>query len=1041
MFNRLNLVERNFLCTFAVDMNENQYKNMKKYRLVLVFLMAMVQNVGAQEQSVSKPGTPIRTLSSASDFARLYVGAVEPQYPKSLWHDMPYYKGNTNMYKGRISYHGVVYDNVQLRYDQLKQCVVVLPPGEKVICLPEQEYIDWFEMDGHLYVHDPEDSSRYASLLCDGTSNGFRLYHSEWMVYGRERTFQGDKYLKTLNAEEVYTLITPDSGMYHVKRASDVAKIIPDQKKQIKQFAKKNHLSFSKSERERSLVRVINSLTGLPLTPSRRGGTNLVSGELDTPTTSVISEASPTGGGLEEASSFIPHPSSLPLEGGLIAGIPVLDNDSIRSAVGSSRTTVYIVPGVEKATASIADDHELAEIVVVGGRQSAVKNMMMGAEKFKPQILKNIPSAFGESDIMKIVLTLPGVTTVGEASSGYNVRGGATDQNLILFNGGTVYNPSHLFGLFTSFNSDAVEDVELFKSSIPVEYGGRISSVLKVVSKEANMQKFTGSASIGALTSKANLEIPIVKDHVSLLLNGRTTYSDWIMKRLPEKSGYKNGTANFNDFGGVLTWKLNNMHRLKIYGYWSNDRFSFSTKDNYGYQNRNFSAEWRSILNDRLTATVSAGLDHYDYFNEDRNTPTMAARLSFGIDQLWGKLHIRQRLSEKNALSYGLSLQHYDVQAGKYEPVGSQSFITTDQLQSEKALESAAYIDYERSLTEKLSVSAGLRYSMFNALGPRDVNHYLEGELPSEETLLETRSETGIIKTYHAPELRLSARYALQENLSLKAGFNTMHQYIHKVSNTAIMSPTDIWKLSDLNIKPQNGWQLAAGVYHETLGKKYEFSAEVYYKHIGDYLNYRSSAVLLMNHHLETDVISTKGRAYGLELQAKKPLGKMNGWVSYTFSRSLVRQDDKRVAMPLNDGDWYPSEYDRPHEVKAVLNYKFTERYSLSSNFNYATGRPTTLPAGQYYDSYNQKYMPYYTDRNTYRIPDYMRLDLAFNIEPTHKLTSFFHTSFSMGVYNALARRNAYSIYYVTEGGRVKGYQLSVFGSAIPFVSLNIRFN
>ncbi|MBR5656908.1 MAG: TonB-dependent receptor plug domain-containing protein [Prevotella sp.] len=884
-------------------------------------------------------------------------------------------------------------------------------------------------MDGHLYVHDPEDNSRYASLLCDGSSNGIRLYHSEWKVYGRERTFGGEKYLQTLNDEELYTLITSDGSMHHVKRASDVAKIFPEQKKQIKQFAKKNHLSFSKSEREKSLVEVVRSLTPIP-SPTGEGSkfSQNVKANEEQKAEVITPLSSGRGVGGEAASSLIP-------------GIPVLDNDSIRLSVGASPTNVYIVPGVQKAKESIADDHELAEIVVVGGRQSAVKNMMMGAEKFKPEILKNIPSAFGESDIMKIVLTLPGVTTVGEASSGYNVRGGATDQNLILFNGGTVYNPSHLFGLFTSFNSDAVEDVELFKSSIPVEYGGRISSVLKVVSKEANMQKFTGSACIGALTSKANIEIPIVKDHVSLLLNGRTTYSDWIMKRLPEKSGYKNGNANFNDFGGVLAWKLNNMHRLKLYGYWSNDRFSFSTKDNYGYQNRNFSAEWRSILNDRLTATVSAGLDHYDYFNEDRNTPTMAARLSFGIDQLWGKLHIRQRLSEKNALSYGLSLQHYDVQAGKYEPVGSQSFIKTDQLQNEKALESAAYIDYERSLTEKLSMSAGLRYSMFNALGPREVNHYLEGELPSEETLLETRSETGIIKTYHAPEFRLSARYALQENLSLKAGFNTMHQYIHKVSNTAIMSPTDIWKLSDVNIKPQNGWQLAAGVYHETLGKKYEFSAEVYYKHISDYLNYRSSAVLLMNHHLETDVISTKGRAYGVELQAKKPLGKMNGWVSYTFSRSLVRQDDKRVAMPLNDGDWYPSEYDRPHEVKAVLNYKFTERYSLSSNFNYATGRPTTLPAGKYYDSYNQKYMPYYTNRNTYRIPDYMRLDLAFNIEPTHKLTSFFHTSFSMGVYNALARRNAYSIYYVTEGGRVKGYQLSVFGTAIPFVSLNIRFN
>ena len=980
---------------------------MKKLLLGFAYMLAVAQNVGAQE---------------ASNFARLYVGAVEPQYPKSSWHDVPYYKGNTNFYKGRVSYHGVVYEDVKLRFDLLKQCVVVFPPGERAFCLPEQEYIDWFEMDGHWYVHDPEDSLRYTSLLCDGSSNGVRLYHSVWNILDAERTFGGKRYLKTVSTEEHYLLVTPDGGMYHVKRASDVAKLFPEQKKQIRQFARKNHLSFSKSERESSLIQLVESIKDDKL----EARTERIA---PTPEPAIV----PT--------SSSKTPTLAIDDSTLITGIPVLDTDTVSITAGSANTKVYIVPGVEKAKASVADDQELAEIVVVGGRQSAVNNMMIGAEKFKPQILKNIPSAFGESDIMKIVLTLPGVTTVGEASSGYNVRGSSTDQNLILLNGGTVYNPSHLFGLFTSFNSDAVEDVELFKSSIPVEYGGRISSVLKVTSKEANMQKFTGSASIGALTSKANIEIPIVKDHVSLLLNGRTTYSDWILKKLPEKSGYKNGTANFYDFGGVLTWRVNSMHRLKVYGYWSNDKFSFSTNDKYGYQNRNISAEWRSILNDQITATFSAGLDHYDYFNEDVSVPSMAARLSFGIDQLWGKLHIRHRLSEKQTLSYGLSVLHYNVQAGKYEPVGSESCITTDQLQKEKALESAAYIDYEFALTEKLSVSAGLRYSLFNALGPRDVNIYLDGELPSEETLVETRNETGVIKTYHAPEIRLSARYALQENLSLKLGFNTMNQYIHKVSNTSIMSPTDIWKLSDVNIKPQKGWQIAAGIYHETAGKKYEFSAEVYYKHINDYLNYRSSAVLLMNHHLETDVISTKGKAYGIELQAKKPFGKLNGWVNYTFSRSLLRQDDERVAMPLNNGDWYPAEYDRPHEVKAVLNYKFTERYSFSSNFNYATGRPTTVPAGKYYDSQNQKYMPYYTDRNTYRIPDYMRLDLAFNIEPTHKLTSFLHTSFSIGVYNVLARKNAYSIYYVTEGGRVQGYKLSVFGSAIPFVSLNIRFN
>ena len=987
---------------------------MRKYLLALACMTVITQNTGAQE-----------TSSSASDFARLYVGALEPQYQIWSWQDIPYYKGNTDAYRGRVSYHGIVYDDVLLRFDQLAQRVVVLSPGGNVFCLPEQDHIDWFEMDGHKYVHDPEDSSRYAYLLCDGKSNGIRLYHCVWKVYNGEGVVDRKKSLKMLSMRDHYLLVTPDGGMRHVKRASDVAKLFPKQKKQIKLFAKKNRLSFSKDEREESLKALVASVAGEPREDespeSRRQGI------------SQDQAISPRDSLLQPAVSAAAIDKSK-----LIAGIPVIDSDTIAT---SSATKVYIVPGVQKAKASVADDQELAEIVVVGGRLSAVDNMMMGAEKFKPQMLKNIPSAFGESDIMKIVLTLPGVTTVGEASSGYNVRGGASDQNLILFNGGTVYNPTHLFGLFTSFNSEAVEDVELFKSSIPVEYGGRISSVLRVNSKEANMQKLTGSASIGALTSKANLEIPIVKDHVSLLLNGRTTYSDWMLKQLPEKSGYKDGNANFYDLGGLLTWRVNDHHRLRIHGYWSKDKFSFSSQDNYGYQNRNFSAEWRAILSEKVTATLSAGLDHYDYYNEDWATPSMAARLSFGIDQLWGKLHLRHRLTEQQTLTYGLSVQHYNVQAGRYEPVGEESRIATNQLQREKALESAAYIDYERKLTEKLSVSAGLRYSMFNALGPRDVNHYADGELPTEATLIETRHETGNIKTYHAPELRLSARYALQDNLSLKAGFNTMHQYIHKVSNTSIMSPTDMWKLSDLNIKPQKGWQAAAGIYYETPRKDYEFSAEVYYKHIGDYLNYRSAAVLLMNSHLETDVISTKGRAYGLELQVKRPTGRVNGWVSYTFARSQLRQDDNRVAMPLNDGKWYPSEYDRPHEVKAVLNLKFTERYSLSSNFNYATGRPTTLPAGKYYDSNSRKYMPYYTDRNKYRIPDFIRLDLAFNIEPTHKLTSFLHTSFSIGVYNALARRNAYNIYYVTEGNDIKGYKLSVFGTAIPYVSLNIRFN
>ena len=1001
-------------------------KALRKNVLFLGCMMIGVQNVVAQD-----------FFSSASDFSRLYVGPVESQYQIALWRDIPYYKDNTSTYKGRISYYGVIYENVQLRFDQLKQQVAVLSPVGNVYCLPERQHIEWFEMDGRMFVHDPEDSLRYASLLSDGGVSGVRLYHTVWKVYGGE-TPEGKTFLKTLKTNEHFTLVTPDGVSHHVKSASDVAKLFPDQKTQIKQFTKQNNLSFEKEDREKDLAKLIEDLQSqLPALASHER-MEQVSNVPSQDKNNITYSESPS---LEKVATTLPRVGEGVGDSTLISGIPVLDSNlGTSSSSSSSRAKTYIVPGVKKAIASIADDLELDEIVVIGGRQSAVRSTIMGSEKFKPQLLKNIPSAFGESDIMKIALTLPGVTTVGEASSGINVRGGATDQNLILFNGGTVYNPSHLFGLFTSFNSDMVEEVELFKASIPAQYGGRISSVMTVTSKEANMQKFTGSASIGVLTSKVNLEIPIVKEHVSLLLNGRTTYSDWILKKLPEKSGYRNGSANFYDFGGVLTVKPNSLQRLKINGYFSKDKFAFSSNDNYGYVNRNLSAEWRSIINEKITGNVSVGMDHYDYYNEDKSAYNQAARLSFAIDMLWAKLNVRHRLSEMTNFTYGLNIQHYNVMAGKYEPIG-ESEVVPDKLENDKALESAAYIDCEQKLGEKFTVSAGLRYSLFNSLGPRTANYYLSDELPSRNTLIESRRETGIVKTYHAPEFRLSGRYAIKENLALKAGLNTMTQYIHKVSNSTIMSPTDIWKLSDLNIKPQHGWQVSMGVYHETTDKEYELSAEVYYKQMKDYLSYRNSAVLLMNHNLERDVISTNGKAYGVELQVKKPFGKLNGWVSYTYSRTFLRQEDERVAAPVNDGDWFPSEYDRPHEVKAVLNYKFTERYSFSGNFNYATGRPTTIPAGKYYSDRLGRYLPYYTKRNAYRIPDYVRCDLAFNIEPTHKLTTFLHTSFSIGVYNAFARKNAYNIYYVTEGDRIQGYKLSVFGSVIPYVSLNIRFN
>ncbi|MBQ4590102.1 MAG: TonB-dependent receptor plug domain-containing protein [Bacteroidaceae bacterium] len=683
----------------------------------------------------------------------------------------------------------------------------------------------------------------------------------------------------------------------------------------------------------------------------------------------------------------------------------------------------------------------LEEVLVTGGRVEAVKSTALGMEKITPSLLKNIPTAMGEVDVLKMVQALPGVKTVGEASSGFNVRGGSTDQNLMLLNGGTIYNPTHLFGFFTAFNSDMVSDVEIYKSSIPSQYGGRISSVLNITGKEANKEKFVGVAGIGLLTSKLNLEIPLWKERTSLLLSGRTTYSDWLLGMLPEKSGYKDGKAGFYDVGGTFSHTFNMRNKLNIYGYYSRDRFAFNDNEKYGYGNMNLSAHWRSIFNDRLTANFSVGYDHYDYKNDETVDSIQAARLSFGINQYFAKANFNLEL-EKHKLNFGASTLLYDIRSGKYEPLGEYSLVATDELQKDKALESAVYLGEEWEITPKFSVNAGIRYSMFNALGPRDYYTYQPGTLPSESTIADTVRVTGnkVLKTYHGPEFRLSGRYAFNDDFSVKAGFNTMRQYIHKVSNTSIMSPTDTWKLSDVNIKPQQGWQLAGGFYYNTPDRMWEFSLEGYYKKMKDYLDYRSGAKLLMNHHLETDVINTEGYAYGVELEVKKPKGKLNGWINYTYSRTFLRQNDARIVRPINGGDWYPTEYDKPHDFKFVGNYKFTRRYSLSLNMDYSTGRPTTVPAGQYYDQQLGTTQAFYTDRNSYRVPDYFRMDLSFNVEASHHLTLATHSSISFGVYNLTGRKNVYSIYYVVENKKIQGYKMSIFGAPIPFVTYNIKF-
>ncbi|MGZ8549302.1 MAG: TonB-dependent receptor plug domain-containing protein, partial [Chitinophagaceae bacterium] len=377
---------------------------------------------------------------------------------------------------------------------------------------------------------------------------------------------------------------------------------------------------------------------------------------------------------------------------------------------------------------------------------------------------------------------------------------------------------------------------------------------------------------------------------------------------------------------------------------------------------------------------------------------------------------------------------------GAFKPLGQESLVTPDILQDEQALETALYFGDQYTISSKFSINAGLRYSLYNYLGPHDVHNYVKG-LPRDKTTLIDTTEYGrnkTIKTYHGPEYRFVARYVLSNEASLKLSFNSLWQYIHMLSNTTIISPSDIWKLSDPAIKPQKGYQFSLGYYKNFRSNTIETSVEIYYKKLKNYLDYKSGAILLMNHHIETDIINTRGKAYGAELSIKKKSGKATGWFSYTYSKTLLQLDDPIAGQTINNGEFYPANFDKPHNVNLVTNYQFSHRFTASLNMVYSTGRPITLPIAIFYLGGSQRV--YYSERNQYRVPDYIRADFSFTIEGNHKTKKVSHNSWSFGVYNMLARQNPYSIFFVLEAGIIKGYQLSVFGTAIPFITYNFRF-
>lgn len=681
----------------------------------------------------------------------------------------------------------------------------------------------------------------------------------------------------------------------------------------------------------------------------------------------------------------------------------------------------------------------LKDVTVSADKTVNVRSAQMGAQQLTIKTIKQIPTVFGEADVLRAILTLPGVTSVGESSTGFNVRGGSADQNLILFNDATIYNPAHFFGFFSAFNPDVIKSAELYKSSIPEKYGGRLSSVLDVTSREGNKKKIAGSGGIGPITGRVTIEGPLDKNKTSFILSARTSYSDWLLRSIHNNS-YGNSTADFTDANFILSSNINSKNSIYVNGYFSNDRFRLQSDTLYAYSNKNANIKWKHIFNNKLSGILTAGLDHYQFGISSVLNPVNAYKFSFNIDQIYGRLDFDYALNTKHDLDFGVTSVHYELQPGNLSPDGKQSLVIPNTVQNEQGLESAIYFGDHITVSNKLSVNAGLRYSVFNYLGPHTVYNYVPG-LPREESTIQdstTFSSGKFIKTYSVPEVRLTARYTLTDNSSIKASYNTQAQYIHTLSNTTAISPTDIFKLSDENIKPQTGDQYSIGYYRNFKSNTIETSVEVYYRNMYHYLDYKSGATLILNHHIETDILNAKGKAYGAEFLIRKTAGKLNGWISYTYSRILLKTDDPLAERPVNNGAEYPADYDKPNVLNAIGNYKVNHRFSLSLNVVYSTGRPITLPIAEYY--YGNSYRVLYSNRNEYRIPDYFRSDFSINLDGNYKVHQHVHNSWTFGVYNFTARKNPYSVFFQSENGHITGYKLSIFGTAIPFITYNFTF-
>lgn len=649
----------------------------------------------------------------------------------------------------------------------------------------------------------------------------------------------------------------------------------------------------------------------------------------------------------------------------------------------------------------------------------------MGVEKLSPQEIKQIPVLFGEQDVLKTLQLLPGVKGAGEGNAGFFVRGGSADQNLILLDEAPVYNASHLLGFFSVFNSDAIKDVTLYKGTMPAEFGGRISSVLDVKMNDGNQNRFNAKGGIGLISSRLTVEAPVVKDKSSFIISGRRTYADVFLK-LSRDSGLRQSTLYFYDLNAKFNYKINENNRIFVSGYFGRDNFGFSDIFRFNWGNATGTLRWNHLFSDRLFSNTSAILSNYDY-QISVNAGGQEVNISSTIRDINIKQDYQWFLSNDHTLKFGWNSIYHIFIPGQISGNGFLSNAISNERRY--AWENSIYGSDEWKVNSQLSLGYGLRLTSFSYVGPGTIYTYTsDGEVDTERQA----GNGEFVKTYFNPEPRINANYRIDDLQSVKAGYARTVQNLHLLSNTTSGNPTDIWIPSSNNVKPELGDQYSIGYFRNLKNNKFELSAESYYKSLQNQIDYRNGADLAFNQLVEGELLSGTGRAYGLELLARKKMGRLTGWVGYTLSRT------ERKFEGINNGNYFPARQDRTHDISIVAMYSLTEKIALSANWIYYTGNAVTFPSGKY--QIEGQTVNYFSERNGYRMPDFHRLDIGLTWY--RKNTATYESNWNLSFYNAYARRNAYIINFresETNPGTTEAVQLSLF-RIVPSITYNFHF-